>query len=125
MTRKIGILERLEQDVVLAAEGYLFELERRGFLQAGPYVPEVVLEHPDAVKELHREFLRAGSEVMVALTYYAHRDKLKAVGREGELERLNRQAVRLAKAYSTANSGRFVNGVLAGLAAGERPGAAE
>ncbi len=93
----MGILERLEQGVVLAAEGYLFELERRGYLQAGPYVPEVVLEHPEAVKELHREFLRAGSEVMVALTYYGHRDKLKAVGREGDLERLNRQAVRLAK----------------------------
>jgi methionine synthase I (cobalamin-dependent) len=66
-------------------------------VQAGPYVPEVVLDHPDAVKELHREFLRAGAEVMVALTYYAHREKLKAVGREGELERLNRQAIRLAR----------------------------
>ena len=34
---------------------------------------------------------------MVALTYYAHRDKLKAVGREGELEQMNRQAIRLAR----------------------------
>jgi betaine-homocysteine S-methyltransferase len=34
---------------------------------------------------------------MVALTYYAHRDKLADVGRAGELERLNREAVRLAK----------------------------
>ncbi|MCB2224695.1 MAG: transcription antitermination factor NusB [Actinobacteria bacterium] len=30
------------------------------------------------------------------------------------------EAVRLAKAYSTEHSGRFVNGVLAGLAAAER-----
>jgi len=30
------------------------------------------------------------------------------------------EAVRLAKAYSTGNSGRFVNGVLAGLVAAER-----
>jgi betaine-homocysteine S-methyltransferase len=92
-----GILERLQQGVVLGAEGYVFELERRGYLKAGPYVPEVVLDSPNAVKELHREFLRAGAEVMVALTYYAHRDKLKTVGREGDLERLNRQAVRLAR----------------------------
>ena len=33
---------------------------------------------------------------MVALTYYAHREKLKIVGREGDLEEMNRAAVRLA-----------------------------
>jgi betaine-homocysteine S-methyltransferase len=94
---KPGLLERLQRDVVLAAEGYLFELERRGYLQAGPYVPAVVLDHPEAVKQLHQDFLRAGSEVMLALTYYAHRDKMRAVGLEGQLERLNRVAVRLAR----------------------------
>jgi len=97
MAEKVGLLERLETGIVLAAEGYLFELERRGYLQAGAYVPEVVLDNPEAVKQLHREFLWAGSDVMLALTYYAHRDKLKAIGREGELEQLNRQAVWLAK----------------------------
>src|SRR6202035_2528002 len=91
-----GILERLAQGVVLGAEGYVFELERRGYIKGGPYVPEVVLDFPDAVKELHREFMRAGSEVMVALTYYAHREKLKDVGRQSDLEELNRLAVRLA-----------------------------
>jgi betaine-homocysteine S-methyltransferase len=96
VSNRDGILERMEKGVILGAEGYLFELERRGYLQAGPYVPEVVLEHPEAVEALHREFLRAGSEVMVALTYYAHRDKLRAIGRENDLERLNREAVRLA-----------------------------
>jgi betaine-homocysteine S-methyltransferase len=95
MTR--GISERLADGVVLGAEGYVFELERRGYIKAGPYVPEVVLDFPDAVLELHREFLRAGAEVMVALTYYAHREKLRHVGREGDLEEMNRQAVRLAR----------------------------
>jgi betaine-homocysteine S-methyltransferase len=91
-----GILERLQRGVVIGAEGYVFELERRGYIKAGPYVPEVVLDFPEAVRELHREFLRAGSEVMVALTYYAHREKLRDVGREGDLEAMNRAAVRLA-----------------------------
>jgi betaine-homocysteine S-methyltransferase len=36
----LPLLERLERDVVLCAEGYLFELERRGYLQSGPFVPE-------------------------------------------------------------------------------------
>ena len=88
--------QRLAEGVVVGAEGYVFELERRGYIKAGPYVPEVILDAPDALRQLHREFLRAGSDVMVALTYYAHRDKLRDVGRDGELEPLNRQAVRIA-----------------------------
>jgi betaine-homocysteine S-methyltransferase len=92
-----GLTDRLTDGVVLGAEGYVFELERRGYIKAGPYVPEVVLDFPDAVRELHREFLRAGADVMVALTYYAHREKLRHVGREGDLEDMNRQAVRLAR----------------------------
>lgn len=99
-----GILERLANGIVLGAEGYVFELERRGYIKAGPYVPEVVLDFPDAVKELHREFLRAGADVMVALTYYAHREKLKDVGRENDLERMNRQAVRLANEVAREGS---------------------
>jgi betaine-homocysteine S-methyltransferase len=93
----MNLMERLEQDVVLGAEGYLFELERRGYVQSGPFVPEVVLDYPDAVRELHREFLRAGAEVMVAFTYYGHREKMRVIGREDDLEPLNRNALRLAK----------------------------
>lgn len=95
--QKKGLLERLQQGVVLGAEGYVFELERRGYLRAGAYVPEVVLEHPEVVTQLHREFVRAGSDVVEALTYYAHHEKLKLIGREGDLEKLNRTALRLAK----------------------------
>ena len=50
------------------AEGYLLELERRGYLQAGAFIPEVVLEHPEVVKALHDEFVHAGSDVVVAFT---------------------------------------------------------
>ena len=92
-----SIVERIQAGTVLGAEGYVFELERRGYIKAGPFVPEVVLDFPDAVRELHREFLRAGSDVMVALTYYAHREKLRDVGREDDLEAMNRQAVRIAR----------------------------
>jgi betaine-homocysteine S-methyltransferase len=92
-----GLLERLAQGTVICAEGYLFEFERRGFLQAGAYVPEVVLERPDLVESLHREFVHAGSDVVEAFTYYAHRAKLRIIGREGDLEKINRTALRIAK----------------------------
>jgi len=105
-----GITGRLRAGAVLGAEGYVFELERRGYIKAGPFVPEVVLDFPGAVRELHREFLRAGAEVMVALTYYAHREKLRDVGREGDLEAMNRQAVRIAR--EVAREGPGDDGVL-------------
>ena len=94
------LTERLDAAPVICAEGYLFEFERRGYLQAGAFVPEVVLEHPDVVTQLHREFLRAGSEVMVAFTYYGHRDKLRIVGKEELLEPLQKNALALAKAVA-------------------------
>jgi betaine-homocysteine S-methyltransferase len=95
-----GLAEGLRDGTVLGAEGYVFELERRGYIKAGPYVPEVVLDFPEAVAELHREFLRAGADVIVALTYYAHREKLRDIGREGDLEAMNRHAVRVARAVA-------------------------
>lgn len=101
--------QRLADGVMVGAEGYVFELERRGYIKAGPYVPEVILDDPNALRQLHREFLRAGSDVMVALTYYAHREKLKDVGRDGDLEQLNRQAVRIANEIA-AEGGALVAG---------------
>src|SRR5437764_12223008 len=96
-SKKLGLLERLATGPVICAEGYLFEFERRGYLQAGAFVPEVVLEHPELVAELHREFVHAGSDVVEAFTYYAHREKLRIIGREDDLEPLNRQALAVAK----------------------------
>ncbi|MEK6986489.1 MAG: homocysteine S-methyltransferase family protein, partial [Candidatus Thermoplasmatota archaeon] len=95
---KPDILERLSKGVVLGDGGYLLELEKRGYVQAGPFTPEVVLERPEAVKELHREFVDAGAEVVQALAFYASRDKLATTGHAGQVKEINRSAVRLAKA---------------------------
>lgn len=97
MTRSVRSLhDRLEAEGVICAEGYLFELERRGYVQAGPFVPEVVLDHPEVVQGLHREFAHAGSDVVLAFTYYGHREKMRLVGKEHLLEPLNREALKLA-----------------------------
>ena len=82
---------------MVCAEGYLFAMERRGYLQAGAYVPEVVLEHPEVVTQLHREFIRAGSDVVQAFTYYGHREKLRLIGKEDLLEPLQKNALKIAK----------------------------
>ncbi|XP_013418187.1 betaine--homocysteine S-methyltransferase 1-like, partial [Lingula anatina] len=93
-----GLVERLQAgESVIVAEGYVLELERRGYLKYGETVPEVVLENPDVVRQLHKELVHAGSDVVMAVTYFGHRDKLKRIDREDEVEKLHRTALRMAR----------------------------
>ncbi|HXL15940.1 MAG TPA: homocysteine S-methyltransferase family protein [Streptosporangiaceae bacterium] len=107
------LLDSLAHGPLVCAEGYLFECERRGYLQAGAFVPEVVLDHPEVVEELHREFVHAGSDVVEAFTYYGHREKLRVIGKEDVLEPLNRQALsiaaRVARETGTLVAGNLCN----------------
>ena len=54
-----NLIDRLNKGPVLCAEGYLFAIDRRGYLQAGAFVPEVVLENPEVVSQLNREFIKS------------------------------------------------------------------
>ena len=92
-----GILDRLHDGPVLGDGGYLLELEKRGYVQAGPFTPEVVIDHPDALEQLHREFLRAGADVLQTMTFYASDDKLATVGLDGKVDDINRSAVQIAR----------------------------
>ncbi len=109
--RSLPLLQRLDQGPVICAEGYVFELERRGYLQAGAFVPEVVLEHPEVVRQLHLDFVHAGSDIVEALTYYAHREKLKVIGREADLEPINRRALEIAKSVATETGALFAGDI--------------
>jgi methionine synthase I (cobalamin-dependent) len=72
-----------------------------------------VLDHPEAVEELHREFVHAGSDVVEAFTYYGHREKLRVIGKEDILEPLNRRALdiaaRVAQDTGTLLAGNICN----------------
>jgi betaine-homocysteine S-methyltransferase len=105
-----SIAEMLAEDVVLGDGGYLIELERRGYVDSGSgreqvgtgrgsgqFTPEVAIEHPDALRELHREFLNAGSQVLQALTFFGTREKLGRAGYGAQTEEINFAAVKLAK----------------------------
>ncbi len=92
-----GILQRLAEGPVLGDGGYLLELEKRGYVQAGPFTPEVAIEHPDALEQLHREFLRAGAEFLTTMTFYASDDKLATVGMKDKVDDINRSAVQVAR----------------------------
>merc|ERR1712215_576312 len=105
---KKGILERLAQGPVIGDGGFVFALEKRGYVKAGPWTPESAVEDPEAVRQLHREFLRAGSDVMQAFTFYASEDKLtnrgNKAGKTIGVEAINRAASKLAKEVALRNS---------------------
>lgn len=94
-----GVLtERLKDGgTILCAEGYMWEVERRGFLALGNFLPEVVLERPSVIRSVHEEFVFSGSDVVEAFTYYAHRGQMARLGRNDVVEKLNRDALRIAR----------------------------
>ncbi len=104
------LTDRLDDGPVICAEGFLFELERRGYLAAGEFVPEVALEHPEALHALHVDFQRAGSDVVEAFTYNGHREKMRVIGKEDLLEPLNRAALQIAREVADAHPGDLMAG---------------
>ena len=100
MTKK-SIIERLNEGPVLGDGGFVFSLEKRGYVMAGQWTPEAVVENPEAVTQLHEEFRRAGSDVAQAFTFYASQDKLEnrgnTAGSKYGCERINRDACKLAR----------------------------
>lgn len=108
------LLKRLSQGPVICAEGYLFETERRGYIAAGEFVPEVALEHPEVLAQIHRDFRHAGSDVIQAFTYNGHREKMRVVGKEHLLEPLNRAALKIAKSVAAEPMGDLPDALVAG-----------
>ena len=94
---KRKLIERLNEGPVICAEGFLFEVEKRGYFASGEFVPMVALEHPEALENLHKDFQHAGSDIVEAFTYNGHREKMRVIGKEELLEPLNRAALKIAK----------------------------
>jgi len=134
MRKTDNILERIEKrGTVLGDGGYLIELERRGWVDSGSgrekvgtgkgsgqFTPEVAIEHPDALRELHREFLNAGSQVLQALTFFGTREKLNRAGYGEQTEAINVAAVRIAR--EVAGTGVLVAGSVSRTQLFEREG---
>jgi len=116
-TAKVGLLERLQNGTVIGDGGYLFCLEARGYMQAGPWTPEVVVEHPSAVTQLHTEFKRAGADVLQTLTFYGTADKMARQGQGDKAKSSNELACALAN--DVAGNDCLVGGTICQCPAGE------
>merc|ERR1719226_427748 len=111
---KRDILSRLAAGPVIGDGGFVFELEKRGYVKAGPWTPEATCEFPEAVKQLHFEMARAGADVMQTFTFYASEDKLKNRGNEAAAKfgakNINTAACDLAKGIATEFNGYCAGG---------------
>lgn len=95
----VSLHARLEQaDIILIDGGVGTEIERRGVLMDGDaWCGVATLEHPDVIRAVHEDYIRAGAEVITANTFGAARHVLEAAGREAEVASINRAAVQLAR----------------------------
>ena len=63
----------------------------------GVCTEEWALDHPEAVIELQRRYIEAGSDIVYAPTFGANRASLKRFGLEDRLEELNQRLVQLSR----------------------------
>nr|AAG41357.1 betaine-homocysteine methyltransferase 2 [Mus musculus] len=104
---KKGVLERLDSgEVVVGDSGFLFTLEKGGFVKAGLWTPEAVVEHPSAVRQLHTEFLRAGADVLQTFTFSATEDNMAS-----KWEAVNAAACDLAQEVAGGGGALVAGGI--------------
>ncbi len=90
-------LERLQAGKILVLDGATgTNLQRRG-LPAGMPSDVWVMDNPEAVVQLHRDFLEAGSDILLTDTFGSTRLHLGHAALAHRFEETNRRAVDLAR----------------------------
>ncbi len=86
-----------EKGSVLLADGaWGTELFRRGLMQGSP-PDEWNLIHPEIVREVTREYLDAGADIVLTNSFGANRFRLEPHGLSDQVVKINTAAVRLAR----------------------------
>jgi homocysteine S-methyltransferase len=93
----ISFRELIETDHVTVFDGAMgTQLYAKGVYINRSY-DELNLTHPDLVRAVHEEYVRAGAEVIETNTFTATAHKLQQYGLEGRLREINETAARLAR----------------------------
>lgn len=98
------------------------ELVKRSVDRITPlWSTQVMLDHPEMVGEVHRDYFDAGATVATSNTYAVHRSRLVRVGLEENLAELIGTALSQAKAAQRAHGSGRIAGSLGPLLASYRP----
>jgi S-methylmethionine-dependent homocysteine/selenocysteine methylase len=114
----------LPAGVVLLDGGMGQELRRRGLIGGPPglWSANALLQSPETVLEVHRDYIRAGARIITTNTYSTKRPRLEPAGIGGQLGALNRLAGELAcRARDELEPEVLIAGSLAPLYGSYRP----
>jgi homocysteine S-methyltransferase len=91
-------LEKLRRDeIVLIDGGTGSELKRRGVaMHAAAWSGPAALTHPEILRELHADYIRAGADIITTNTFGTSRFVLEAAGLGRDFTAINRHAVAAA-----------------------------
>lgn len=95
MTKK-EFLELTQSKIVVLDGATGSNLQKRG-MPVGICPEQWILENREIMKELQKEYIAAGSDILYAPTFGGNRIKLKEYGLEDRLEEMNTQLVQITK----------------------------
>lgn len=113
----IDLRTKLSQEVLVgdgAMGTYLYHL---GF-PVGISFEEFNLIQPDVIRDVHKQYIQAGSELLETNTFSANYFKLSKFGLEDKVNEINRAAVRLAKEAAGGNA--YIAGAVGSIRGGKR-----
>jgi homocysteine S-methyltransferase len=100
---EIGFLERLEKGVIVGDGAMGTLLYHRGVPLSACF--EVLnLQQPDMVRQVHRDYLAAGAQLLETNTFAANRLRLAAAGLEEKVHDINALGARLARQAAGRNA---------------------
>ena len=93
------IAEKLARgDTIILDGGTGTDIQRRGAAMSGEtWCAEANLTHPDIVCAVHRDYVKAGADMVIANTFATSPLLFNALGRDDELLAIDRAAVALAQ----------------------------
>jgi len=103
----MNFLDALQSGRTLLADGATGTMLQGLGLSVGEAPERWLLDRPDAIRDVARQYVQAGADMIYTCTFGAARLHLKRCGWEAQLEEMNRAAVKLAR-EATANAGRSV-----------------
>ena len=88
-----GIAEALARgDTVILDGGTGTDIQRRGVpMDSSTWCAEANLTHPDVVREVHRGYIAAGADIIIANTFATSALLFNALGRDAELIEIEAQ----------------------------------
>lgn len=103
------LVERLGRGEVVILDGAMgTELERRGVpMDRVAWSGAAIATHPQVIREIHEDYIRAGADIVITNTFGASRHVLEPAGLGERVGELHRTAVTLAReACDVAGDGR-------------------